>query len=86
LIGTGVSTLAIDPQTPSTLYVGVSGVFMSVNGGETWSAANRGLTDTYNHVLAIDPQTPTTLYAGTAEDGVFKGQRAHLLFLPLTLR
>lgn len=59
---------------------------MSVNGGETWSEANRGLTDTYNHVLAIDPQTPTTLYAGTAEDGVFKGQRAHLLFLPLTLR
>ena len=39
-IGGGpVTALAIDPQTPTTLYAGTqcSGVIKSVDGGETWS-------------------------------------------------
>jgi hypothetical protein len=59
---------------------------MSVNGGETWSAINSGLTETNMSALAIDPQTPSTLYAGTGGGAVFKGQRLNSLFLPMIVR
>jgi photosystem II stability/assembly factor-like uncharacterized protein len=73
-----VHSLAIDPVTPATLYVGISvggiGVYKSTDGGENWSAVNTGLPTYGNTVvsLAIDPVTPTTLYAGTDRHGVFK--------------
>ena len=67
LTNTYVYALAIDPQTPDTLYAGTDGggVFKSTNGGTNWTAINTGLTNTYVSALAIDPQTPETLYAGT---------------------
>jgi len=56
--------LAIDPATPTTLYAGTqcSGVLKSLDGGDSWSAVNTGLTNQYVYSLAIEP---TTLYAGT---------------------
>jgi len=73
-LGGPIQALAIDPQTPATLYAGTygGGVFKSSNGGGSWSAVNTGLTNTNVHALAIDPQTPATLYAGTDRGGVFK--------------
>ncbi len=75
-IGAGqVRTLAIDPDTPTTLYAGTlcSGVLKSLDGGDSWSAGNAGLTrSSYVYALAIDPTTPTTLYAATLRGGVFK--------------
>ena len=75
---TRVHALAIDPLTPSTLYVGISvggiGVYKSTDSGANWNEANVGLP-TYGNIvvsLAIDPITPTTLYAGTDNGGVFK--------------
>jgi photosystem II stability/assembly factor-like uncharacterized protein len=70
----GISTLAIDPITPSTIYAGTwgGGAFASTDGGNSWSAINAGLTDGYVHALAIDPRTPSTLYAGTEVGRVFK--------------
>ncbi len=72
-----VTALAIDPNTPSTLYVSsyseVTGgaVYKSTDGGDTWNVANTGLPDnTVVTALAIDPTTPRTLYAATY--GVFK--------------
>ena len=47
------------------------GVFKSTNGGESWTAINAGLTNTFVYALAIDPSAPATLYAGTF-GGVFK--------------
>src|SRR5439155_1654570 len=74
-----VSALAIDPQTPATLYAETEGgVFKSTNTGGSWNAVNTGLTATPVGALAIDPQTPATLYAGTRalppgrRGGVFK--------------
>src|SRR5207245_2292373 len=66
--------LAIDPQTPATLYVGTraDGVFRSTDGGESWSAVSAGLPNLPVTALAIDPQTPTILYAGTERGGVYK--------------
>jgi hypothetical protein len=61
-----VSALAIDPGTPTTLYAGTDvGVFKSTTGGDSWTAVNEGLTNSFVLALAIDPITPTTLYAGT---------------------
>src|SRR5207244_10968909 len=69
-----VTALAIDPQTPATVYAGTAnGVFKSTDGGMSWSAVNTGLNNyLYVFTLAIDPQTPTTLYAGANGGGVFK--------------
>ena len=72
--GGTINALAIDPQTPSTLYAGTSGggVFQSTDGGANWRAINTGLTGGEVRALAIDPQTPSTLYAGTSGRGVFQ--------------
>ena len=48
----------------------------STDGGDTWSALNRGLPVAaagYPDILAlaVDPTTPGRLYAGTAGTGVF---------------
>ena len=61
--GGAINTLAMDPQTPATLYAGTwgGGVFKSLDGGASWSAVNSGLTATDVLTLAIDPQTPATL-------------------------
>jgi len=70
--GTHVLALAINPQTPDTLYVGTSGgVFKSTDGGMNWTAINRGLTNRVGLSIAINPNSPDILYAGT-EGGVFK--------------
>jgi photosystem II stability/assembly factor-like uncharacterized protein len=68
-----VTALAINPNTPNTLYAGTqgSGVFKSTNGGANWRAVNIGLTNTTVNALAIDPNTPNILYAETGR-GVFK--------------
>jgi hypothetical protein len=67
-----VQTLAIDPQTPTTLYAGGYGVFKSTDEGESWTAMNNGLLDFPVYALAIDATAPTTVYAGTFGGGIFK--------------
>lgn len=66
-----VLSLAIDPVTTTTLYVGTygSGVFKSVDAGDSWVAA--GLAGKFVFSLAVDPSSPATLYAGTST-GIFK--------------
>jgi photosystem II stability/assembly factor-like uncharacterized protein len=70
--GGDVTSLVVDPHTPSTLYAGLagSGVFKSTNGGNTWDPA--GLANTDVQALAIDPATPSTVYAGGYQVGVFR--------------
>ena len=69
--GGDIRALAIDPQTPATLYAGTNGgVFKSTDRGGTWHAANSGLTAFEVLALAVDPLAPETLYAGT-NGGVF---------------
>jgi photosystem II stability/assembly factor-like uncharacterized protein len=69
-----IYALAIDPQTPTTVYAGTyeGGVYKSTNGGGDWTSINTGLTGNYICALAIDPQTPTTVYVGSGSGGVFK--------------
>ncbi|TMJ05521.1 MAG: hypothetical protein E6H01_02935 [Bacillati bacterium ANGP1] len=74
-------SLVIDPKSPTTLYVVISGegIFKSTDGAMTWREINSGLardeksqagSNIYVGGLAIDPKTPTTLYA-VQSTGVF---------------
>src|SRR6185295_19049663 len=70
-----VTSLAIDPATPTTLYAGTDaeGVFKSTDAGGTWHyLLFSGLTLT----LAVDPLTPSTLYMGHYGSAVFKSTDA----------
>ena len=59
--------LVVDPTTPTTLYVATAdlGVFKSIDGGVTWTAASNGIAPSNVSTLAIDPVHPQTLYVGT---------------------
>jgi photosystem II stability/assembly factor-like uncharacterized protein len=78
--GAVVSSLAIDPTDPSTLYAGVwdywnrpgTGVYRSTDGGRSWDLRKRGLTSSAVYAVAVDPIMPTTVYAGTQSGGIFK--------------
>ena len=94
LLNWSITSLAINPLTPSTLYASTSinaappygggGVFRSTDSGVTWTAVNAGLT-TINGVecLAINPRTPTTLYAGTNGSGVFCSTDSGVAWTPI---
>jgi hypothetical protein len=45
--GGWIYALAVDPNTPTTLYAGTygGGMFKSTDGGATWSPVNTGLTN-----------------------------------------
>src|SRR5689334_20616012 len=48
--GLRFQTLAIDPKTPSILYLGSNGgVFQSATGGASWHPINNGLTESHIH-------------------------------------
>ena len=54
--------LAIDPSTPAKIYAtyydslsGVGGIIKSTNSGQTWNAANAGLSNFNIRLLAFDP-------------------------------
>jgi photosystem II stability/assembly factor-like uncharacterized protein len=61
-----VRALAFDPQTPSTMYVGVEegGVFCTRDGGASFEVLNSGLYEDV-HTVAVDPNDPRRLYATT---------------------
>jgi photosystem II stability/assembly factor-like uncharacterized protein len=73
----GVFAYAIDPKDPSILYAGTDGsypLYKSVNSGESWQNASRGLGFAGLNVssIALNPQNPEKLYVGTQSSGLFK--------------
>jgi photosystem II stability/assembly factor-like uncharacterized protein len=55
--------IAIDPVTPTTLYVSTGGsVFKSTDSGTTWVAS---LSNTPTGSIAVDPANPATLYVAS---------------------
>jgi photosystem II stability/assembly factor-like uncharacterized protein len=84
-----VNALAIDPVASATLYAGTApaslgapadfrdgGVFVSGDGGASWTAFNAGLTDNTVLALAISPAAPGKLYAGTETGSLFTVNRS----------
>jgi photosystem II stability/assembly factor-like uncharacterized protein len=81
--GNYITSLAIDPLTPSTIYVGSGyannsgAIFKSVNGGGNWTAINNGVPSNYQiNALLIDANSSSTLYAATAGGGILKTTNA----------
>ena len=68
----------MDPVLANTLYAATdgSGVFKSVDGGETWKGDAGGLPDLMIDALAVGPPPSRILYAGSYGDGVFKSTDA----------
>ena len=75
--GGQIRTIATDPVSSTTIYVGgYGGVFKSINGGSNWAAASTGFSyDAAPHLVvdavAVSRSNPSTLYAGEI-NGVYK--------------
>jgi photosystem II stability/assembly factor-like uncharacterized protein len=82
-----ISSIAVDPLVPSTLYVGTvgtclgcgGGVYKSTDSGATFSAVHYEsagkLYENYITALAVDARDPAVVYAG-ATDGLWKSANA----------
>ncbi|MDQ7063258.1 MAG: FG-GAP-like repeat-containing protein [candidate division KSB1 bacterium] len=64
-----VRGLAIHPQDPETVYIGVAagGIWKTTNGGASWTSLGNNFESLTFGAIAIDPQNPQTVYAGTGE-------------------
>jgi photosystem II stability/assembly factor-like uncharacterized protein len=67
-VGGRMSSLAIDPTSPSTVYLGTSfsGVFKSLDSGRSWAPLPTGIESISAIIitgLAVDPATPSNVYA-----------------------
>jgi photosystem II stability/assembly factor-like uncharacterized protein len=74
--GMGLHTILIDPKNPKRIFVAISaaGTFRTEDGGETWTAINKGLKSAYElpdpevevghcvHRIAMHPSRPDVLY------------------------
>ena len=61
--------LAIDPNTPTTIYAASSGgVFRTTDGGGTWTLSSNGITEMFEiKSVAVDPTNPSIVYAGNSD-------------------
>ena len=72
-----IHSIAINPVTPSTLYVATAaGIYKSIDGAANWISATSGLFDPNVNAIVIDPQDPNVLFAATNSVGVFKSLNA----------
>lgn len=62
-----LTALAVDPQTPSTVYAGMTlynaaggGLWKTIDGGANW----RNIFPANVYAVAINPQSPSMIYAG----------------------
>ena len=65
-----ISDIAINPEDPSTWYVGVAsgGIFKTENGGTTWTTIFDD-QDSYSiGCITLDPNNPETIWVGTGEN------------------
>lgn len=89
--GTNVQSIAIDPNDSQVVYLGTgwsgfagNGVYKSMDGGATWSPANRGMLDYSIAALAIDPSNSQIIYAGGYEGDLFKSTDGAATWTDLT--
>jgi len=86
-----VQSIAIDPANASVIYVGTgwhashgNGVYKSIDGGETWAPANRGMIDYGITALVVSPADSQVIYAGGANGELFKSTDGAATWTDLT--
>ena len=72
--GGSITALAADAVAHRTVYAAArgGGVFVSRDGGHSWSDGNHGLTDPDVTGLAVDPTRGGTLFVATRTGGVYR--------------
>lgn len=72
-----IHAIAVNPTTPSTLYIGHAkgGVWKSTDSGATWANLTDNLSSQVVGCLALDPVNPNIVYLGTGEE-YFAGNTA----------
>ena len=73
---TGITSVAVDPTAPSTVYAGSSGnsgaIWKSDDSGGAWQQPNEYFTLTNVHTLTADPSHSDVAYAGVWGGGAWK--------------
>jgi Beta-propeller repeat/Bacterial Ig domain len=65
LSATSIDAIAVDPNSPTTLYaIGGGHIYRSTNSGGTWTAVGPAVG--VSGSLAIAPTSPSTVYAGSS--------------------
>lgn len=92
-IGAYVISLAIDPLNSRVIYAGTGGwvgqghgVYKTVDGGDSWTSANRGILDYRITALAADPTDSQTIYAGSDKGEFFRSVDGGATWVDLTDR
>jgi photosystem II stability/assembly factor-like uncharacterized protein len=70
-----VSSIAIDPASPQTLYIGTNGggIYKSVDGAESWTSVYAATSSTQPiYCMLAVPTSPTTIYACVGGAGVMQ--------------
>jgi photosystem II stability/assembly factor-like uncharacterized protein len=68
----GVNLLAVDPQTPDTVYAATTkGLFKTTDGAQSWTRIGESLPDQFMSWVMVDPRSSHTLYVAGRE-GVHK--------------
>src|SRR6185369_8688516 len=67
--GAWVSSVVLDPRTPSTLWIAAGLVYKSEDGGASFRLTASGLEGQVIQYLAVDPGSPGVLYATTGDSG-----------------
>ncbi|RLE45970.1 MAG: hypothetical protein DRJ31_10570, partial [Candidatus Methanomethylicota archaeon] len=79
LIDTTISSLVLNPDNTQILYVSAdSGVYKTIDQGNTWFTVNNGLQQDSVDIqyIAIDPINPNILYGGTSTGKIYKTEDA----------
>jgi len=81
----GISSILINYNSPDTMYIGTGdrdggdavslGVFLSTDGGDTWTSSNSGMGNLTVGALLIDPSNSSILLAATS-GGVYRSADA----------
>jgi len=75
LQGDSISALAVDPSNDAIVYAAGFGLWVSTNGGVSWTE-NSKLANVQVNALAVDPENGSVIYAATPTDGVYKTTNA----------
>lgn len=66
------NNLEFDPQDANVIYAATpAGVYITTNGGLSWTTLGNGLPSFSSHVVRVDPTDPNTLFCGT-DVGIYK--------------
>ncbi len=74
--GAGVEQLAIDPSSPTTLYLAGHGIWKTTDAGSSWTRLTSGLTSTNLWAVTVSPADPSIVLAGSFDAGVFRSTNA----------